>query len=44
MGGVIIAETNNEWERGRVKTHFAILEKLGRKGLDTHYGEAFETT
>ena len=39
-----IAEEIVEWGRERRNTHYGILEKLGGRGLDTHYGEAFKST
>ena len=39
-----IAEAIDDWEEGRWNTHNGILDNLGGRGLDAHYGEAFETT
>ena len=38
-----IAEVIDEWEKERWNTHNGILNNLGGKGLDTHYGMALKS-
>ena len=37
-----MAEEIDEWGRERRNTRYGILEKLGERGLDTHYDEDFK--
>ena len=39
-----MAKVIDEWGRERRNTRYGILEKLGGRGLGSHYGEAFEAT
>ena len=40
----VMAEEIEEWERTRRNTRYGILENMGGRGPDTHYGMAFKTT